>query len=144
MKALPRWPEETLQSHSKGFQNTCTTSPGNRLHWIKQSYRALPHQKGSRMTMKQRESAKQKESAELTCSICNKLGAKIGLISHQRTHQHTRTPHNQRFAPISHQRTHQHTWTPHNHRLRWPFSRLRDIEPSSNNAYEYRKRAVIS
>ena len=43
--------------------------------------------------------------SELPCSICNKqFTAKLGIISHQRTHQHT--------------------WTPHNQRLSWSFSRL--------------------
>ena len=44
-------------------------------------------------------------------AVCNRqFRAKISIISHQRTHQHILTPHNQR--------------------LRWSFSRLRD-EPSS-------------
>ena len=55
-------------------------------------------------------SSSESSLSELACSIFNRqFRANIGLISHQRTHQHRRTPHNQR--------------------LKWSFSCLRD-EPS--------------
>ena len=75
-------------------------SPGNRLHRNEQSGVASstkePHNLNQRESVKLKESVKsgKQESAsaqsEFTCFICNRqLSAKIGLHSHQRTHNHT-------------------------------------------------------
>ena len=81
-------------------------SPGNRLHMIEQSGVASstkePHNLNHRESVKLKESVKkgkqepkihhQTRQSEFTCSICNRqFRAKIGLHSHQRTHNHTGT-----------------------------------------------------
>ena len=106
-KALSRWPEETLQRHpgslSEGFCHTDWVLGTDCTGAIKV---ARSHQQGAALHEKKRicEAERKRrerkantngppaDSMTLTCSTCNRqFRARIGPVSHQRTHQHTRT-----------------------------------------------------
>ena len=104
-KALSRWPEETLQRHpqslSEGFRNTngvLGTDCKERSKWrgLINKGAALYEKKRICEAERKRRERKAKtnvppsDSMTLTCSTCNRqFRARIGLVSHQRTHQHT-------------------------------------------------------
>ena len=105
-KALSRWPEETLQRHPKASLKDFDIPMGSweqtaqeRSKWRGLSDKEAALYEKKRICEAERKRRERKangngppaDSMTLTCSTCNRqLRARIRLVSHQRTHQHTR------------------------------------------------------